>query len=577
MASAWLDIANSDVRQAMEATVAKALLQVKVNLFIATEKSKSIREPDIPNMVFMANRRYAAAARTAAARPDNVDAILELEASLFEREQLERIDLPFAENQLLPPPDEMSGVLLGLDLSQEKSPLQNQFSPSAGLAATLIGDISQLVESETVFVDYSVISFQPPHHGRPGPLQGHRCLGIRVVHEEGYRIRDLGDATEIEAQCKSLIRACSAPGAPSEQSRHMPNAVRDLVPDDSGQGGRGVEFDRLAGEVYTRLVAPFEPLGRSLILSPDGILTAVPFHALVRNDRWLVEETKVTYCHSLHLREALFKRQHNPDTRVLPPAKRVALMLGDPKYEEDRLVPLPGTSLEISEVAGLLTVAQFPNGQKVFDEIRVHTGSDATASRLVGDTLPRVVHIAAHGGFEREQIDRLGERSIRFGEYYRARDEMGASPMTALDDGLLRCRLMLAKEPKAVGDLAGGAALTALELSSLELFGCHVVILSACETGVGVPLYGAGALGFQFAVQATCARAGLVSLWKVLDHETSILMTDFYKEFVRFQRPVAAYLTTVRRHCRRDGQRVHPYYWAAFVCIDNEYFNPMPW
>jgi CHAT domain-containing protein len=167
---------------------------------------------------------------------------------------------------------------------------------------------------------------------------------------------------------------------------------------------------------------------------------------------------------------------------------------------------------------------------------------------------------------------------MRFGEYYRAWDEIGVAPMRELDDGLLHCELKLAKEQSADDDPAGGAALTALELSSLNLLGCHAVVLSACETGAGIPVHEAGALGFQYAVQSTLARSGLVSLWKVLDREAAAFMIDFYRDLLQFKERIAAsYMATMRRYCRRDGQRVHPYYWAGFLFIDGEYENPMPW
>jgi CHAT domain-containing protein len=97
-----------------------------------------------------------------------------------------------------------------------------------------------------------------------------------------------------------------------------------------------------------------------------------------------------------------------------------------------------------------------------------------------------------------------------------------------------------------------------------------VVVLSACETGVGVTEYGAGVLGFQYGLQGCFARAGLLSPWKVLDRETSAFMIDSYGSFVK-QNLKAGYQATVRKHCRRDGKRVHPYYWAAFVLLEQEY------
>jgi CHAT domain-containing protein/tetratricopeptide (TPR) repeat protein len=576
MTSVWLNILDQDVRRATEPNVARALLQIKVNLFVALEKGKSPKQSEITDRIFLANRKYAAAARRITASPDNDDAMLALEAALFEREQLERIDLPFAENQLVRP--EEFARLFGLVPPHEPSPLQNQFSPFAGVAATTVGDVRRLVTSDMVFVDYSVISFHPPDEGRQGPPQGRRYLGVRVS-EKDYRIRDLGDAAEIDAQCEALLAACSAPGPPLAELGHGRHTARHLVADDPQHGRRGIQLDRLSADLYDRIVAPFEPFYKSLRLSPDGMLAAVPFHALVHDDRWLVENTSVTYCHSLHLLETLFRRQYNPETRHLPPSEKVALLLGNPAYEGSTLERLPGTQLEISEVADLLTAARFQDGRQVFDEVRVHTGPDATASRLLTKTLPRIVHIAAHGGFLRDPIGRFGERAMRFGEYYRAWDEIGVAPMTALDDGLLRCELRLSKGQDAPGDPAGGAVLTALELSSLNLLNCHAVILSACETGAGIPLHGAGTLGFQYAVLATCARSGVVSLWKVLDRETAAFMTDFYRDLLRFadRRIAPSYMATVRQRCRRDGQRVHPYYWAAFMFIDGEYDNPMPW
>jgi CHAT domain-containing protein len=219
----------------------------------------------------------------------------------------------------------------------------------------------------------------------------------------------------------------------------------------------------------------------------------------------------------------------------------------------------------------------------VFSDVQVCSRTDATASRLLFnfDSLPRVVHIAAHGAFGETELPARSSDSLRFGDYYRRWDDMGASPLTEFDDRLLRATLMLSRESTANDDPAAGAVLTALELASLNLIGCHLVVLSACETGVGISELGAGVLGFQYAVQSTSARAALVSLWKIPDDETSAFMIDFYREFVqrlsqnRYLRP--AYMATVRRRCRKNGQRVHPYHWAAFRFVDAEYSNPMPW
>jgi CHAT domain-containing protein len=182
---------------------------------------------------------------------------------------------------------------------------------------------------------------------------------------------------------------------------------------------------------------------------------------------------------------------------------------------------------------------------------------------------PVILHIAAHGTFDDDQTSLHTSRPITFGGHYRRSQRIHAPSINELDLALLHSMVMLADDSAATGDPANGAVLTALELGSLNLF-FSMVVLSACETGVGVAQSGAGVLGFQYGVLAAGARAALLSLWKVLDLETSRFMIDFY-QYQSDRSAKAAYLAAVRKHCRRDGVVVHPYYWAAFVFFDQEH------
>jgi len=550
MVSVWLTMTEMRARQAVETKVANALLQLKANLFIAMQIQKNFYVPT-PGL-FMANRRYAIAARKTTAKPNNVDEMLELENALWEREQIER-----------------SSISTLFSLPGAPSLFQYNFQQSQELG------------EDTLLLDFSLVDCRPPHRGVAGPSQGLRYIAVRLARDS-LRLVDLGDAAQIERLCRPWMNALSKEPRTAVNTGSSPQNQRHLRPSNLDSLEDEIDLDRLTKRVYDRIMAPLEPLSGSLLFSPDGMLAALPFHALVHDDRYLVEDREIAYCHSLLPKEALTIRGLSPSARALPPAVRTFLVLGDPGYTTHNLRSLPGTKLEVEEIAKLLkSVKSRPERNSVVNEVQINTGNQATASRLIEVDRPHYLHIAAHGSFDENQTRLFTGQPVEFGGYYRRYEEMGASPINQLDNALCHSTLILADDPESVDDPANGALLTALELASLNLYSCKLVVLSACDTGVGVTEYGAGVLGFQYAIHASCALAGLVSLWKVLDQETSEFMIDFYRNFFPLEGGYPgygakeAYLATIRRHCRRNGQRVHPYYWAAFLFLDQDYGHPL--
>lgn len=532
-ASVWLVISDPHTRQQLEATVANLLLQLKANLFIAFERHKQIRGSS-GHELFQANREFAAAARKVTSRPDDLEAMLELEDSIWQREKVEMFS--------------RSG----------------EYASNPAMAAIYTRDFRDLyiLPSDTVVLDYSLINYQPPGNGLKGSSQELRYIGVRLA-AGSLRLIDLGPAESIDALCRPLVQAFSSP--PIDD---LDGTQRHLKPLTAAPPK--IDLESVAKVVYERTVAPFEPLHNKLVFSLDGMLAALPFHALIHEDRYLIEDKDVVYCHSMLLRESLNMMHVSSLMGSPPPIEKVAVVLGNPDYAKSYVRSLPGTKIEVTEICKLLKNQKFADGPQVYDDVRMHTEAEATASRLLDVDQPSIIHIAAHGTFDEDQTRLFTGHPITFGGHYRRWQKMGAAPLTALDNALLNSTLILAEEAGSENDPAKGSVLTALELASLNLNHCYVVALSACETGVGITEYGAGVIGFQYALQACFARAGLLSLWKVLDRETSAFMIDFYQSFVT-QSFKDGYQATVRKHCRRDGKRVHPYYWAGFVFLDEEY------
>jgi CHAT domain-containing protein len=172
-------------------------------------------------------------------------------------------------------------------------------------------------------------------------------------------------------------------------------------------------------------------------------------------------------------------------------------------------------------------------------------------------------------------------------------------------DPLLGCGLVLSG---ANQDSERGT-LTALEVSNLDLRGCEALVLSACETGLGKLEGGEGVLGLQSAFHLAGARTVVPSLWSVSDPATSVLMEQFYRNLWGEKPPsrlealrqaqlfVLKHPEVVRQRARelreaiakagrgtaeelrgkgkevelagdkekREGERSHPAWWAAFV------------
>ena len=541
LASVWLTIDDPAARHAIDATVVNALLQLKANLFLANEGNRLVTYRNwegVDKALFDRNRRFAAAARRLAADPTNLDAALDLEDVLFSREQI------------------------------ESRMVASSFDMMPAIASVFhydFRDLQSIKYGAQTLLDYSLIEFRPPKHGLQGPALGRRYIGVRLS-SDGLRIEDLGSQEQVDALSVALISEVArrpvetsmsfAPTPGADDERHLttgpvhPASHRSL-PD-------------LAERVYRQVIEPLEPIGTSLVIAPDGSLAALPFHALIHDGRYLIEDYAFTYCHSLFREEAVARSQGLEISIDRAGANRDIVLLGDPDYSDGSAAPLPNTAAEVKRIAALLV-------EKDCTEAEVHklVGPEATVSRVTSFEHPRVLHVAAHGSYlPASAIAMSRARSAEGSNSWHRWEDQCSAPLSSLDQALLRAVLVLSPQDEFQNDPAAGRLLTALELSSLNLVACRLAVLSACETGIGQPERGAGVLGFQYALLTSLAHASLVSLWSVPDRETSDLMDAFYRRLTANEWDTrGAYLATLRHACRQQDNPVHPYYWAAFVLL----------
>lgn len=172
---------------------------------------------------------------------------------------------------------------------------------------------------------------------------------------------------------------------------------------------------------------------------------------------------------------------------------------------------------------------------------------------------PDILHLATHGFAVYTPAAAEGNKFIRNMSSYNDRESF-----------MLWCGLMLSGANNAwkgrfdLMDTDDGV-LTADEISRLDLKGSGLVVLSACETAKGKVDPVDGTLGLQRAFKIAGAGSILMSLWKVEDESTAMLMSRFYKYLLSGDER-----HTALKKARKDVMEVYPdpYYWAGFILLD---------
>ncbi|HEV3262882.1 MAG TPA: CHAT domain-containing tetratricopeptide repeat protein [Gemmataceae bacterium] len=324
-----------------------------------------------------------------------------------------------------------------------------------------------------------------------------------------------------------------------------------------------------AGTTLYRLVwKPLQPHLAGVdgvLVAPDGPLWGLPFAALPgeKANSYLIEDLAIGYITSgRHLLELAADASRATGQGLLAVG---GLEYGEPPGSDEQAgVPaylrkplwkiLPGTRLEVNRL-GRSFHAAFPKETGP----RLLSGSDASAGRLKRELPPakgahpwRYLHIASHGFFEEPAPQpaalRRADGLLEFLAGTRQDLTYGRNP-------LLLSGIVLSGANRSPEQ----GILTAEEVSGLDLRGTELVVLSACETGLGKVAGGEGVLGLQRAFQAAEARTLVTSLWSVNDAATSVLMEEFYanlwqKKMTKLEALRQAQLT-VLRHPEKVGER----------------------
>jgi CHAT domain-containing protein len=405
----------------------------------------------------------------------------------------------------------------------------------AATAAIELPAIQKLVPKDARLVE--LVNFQPGdvkksyqyQNGLPLPA---RRYGAYVLAGTGDpTFVDLGPAADIDAAVEKFRKAVADPN-----------------------NAKVTDLGRALYDLTIAKIAPSLGNATEILIAPDGALAVVPFSALVdAKGNFLVQKYNFTYLTSG--RDLL-------RLKVQTKSQGGGVIFADPAFDATQKTPQKPTQptsrgRRSAELAELSWPALPGTGQeaaavvKTLKNMKLYTGAAATESAVKAIHGPKILHLATHGFFLPDEAKPPGEAGA------------GAPKIEVYENPLLRSGLALAGANKlSSGDDDG--ILTALEASGLDLEGTKLVVLSACETGVGKVTNGEGVYGLRRSLIVAGAESLVMSLWQVDDQATKDLMVGYYQRLAQGHARSTA-LREVQLELAGSAKYKHPYYWASFL------------
>ena len=205
---------------------------------------------------------------------------------------------------------------------------------------------------------------------------------------------------------------------------------------------------------------------------------------------------------------------------------------------------LEGTKIEAENVARIIN--SLTDGNISADIFMSSDGTEGSFKKL-DEKSKRIIHIATHGFYQQDGSEKQYNNTL-------------------LRSGLLFAGANNAFRGIQIPSNVEDGILTAFEISLLDLRGLDIAVLSACQTGQGA-VTSDGVFGLQRGFKKAGANSLLMSLWKVDDEATCVLMTEFYKNWMNGKSKYESLEIAKEKVRSTDGWR-DPKYWAAFILLD---------
>ena len=305
---------------------------------------------------------------------------------------------------------------------------------------------------------------------------------------------------------------------------------------------------------------------RTIYLSPSGLLHKISFSAIAK-------EQNVYLCdaYDIEIKLTTGKITEHSKNAFNNINKTFATLFGGITYDTDSTKQkvwsyLEGTKTETEQIHkilkdGKVDVNYFSNTTATEEEFKLMASNS------------NILHIATHGFFypDPKEIQEETEKNVDAGEIvFRGGSRgFGVNSFVENPNPLMRSGLVFAgandvwsKQTK--NDSIDDGVLTAQEVAHIDMRKTELVVMSACETGLGDIKGSEGVYGLQRSFKMAGVGYIIMSLWQVPDKETEEFMTSFYKKLIK-QKDIKKAFAETQKEMRI---KYDPYFWAAFVLIE---------
>lgn len=369
----------------------------------------------------------------------------------------------------------------------------------------------------------------------------------------------------IPAKLRSPIAGINLPPA---------QATRGLGINTTANAGPATGFAAASNALYQTAVAPASSVigTNRLLVVPDGALNYIPFEALVTQPGgsdyaalpYLIKTNEIAYAPSVSVISLIRKQA------AAKPTSKSILLVADPVFNSDdpRAKGAATTAAGGADTRGL-------GLSSALTDVAGTPSASSTGAPAQGLMLARLLGTKT----EAETIQKLtqtsgGKADLLMGmdaseDNVQLKDLKSYRVIHIATHGLLN-----AERPQftgvvlsLVGNKQSDGFLRTNEIFNLKL-GAPLVMLSACETGLGKEKRGEGVIGLTRAFMYAGAPTVGVSLWSVADNSTAMLMSDFYKRMLTGQGMAPNAAMRESQKAMIDGKKYSaPFFWAPFVLV----------